>query len=341
MRTSTSAGPTPAMAKARGPGDRARRRGEVGHLGDPHVVGAGRRAEDVDRRLAQRPGARRAGHDERAGAVGHQAAVEEVQRAHLQRRGEHVVDRERVAVAGARVQRGPLARLHRDGGQLLRCRSEIVHVARSRPGRRGPWGGGARRGAPTRPWGWAPACRAGPRAGAGGRGRCAGWRRRRSPRRRTPPPRWRPPRARRGPRSSSRRSWWTRRRSGAARDTRRRPRRDSGWQTPSTSASVSPASASASSTMATSSSRPVRSSSPVGETSSATPTIAAAPRRLRSSRLTLATPRPNRPSPTQPSAAQAFLGSCAKGVTRSLLGSLGSPSTRSPMMLRWTWSVPP
>ena len=52
-------------------------------------------------------------------------------------------------------------------------------------------------------------------------------------------------------------------------------------------------------------------------------------------------PGPIRPSPTQPSAAQAFLGSCAKGVTRSLLGSLGSPSTRSPMMLRWTWSVPP
>ena len=38
---------------------------------------------------------------------------------------------------------------------------------------------------------------------------------------------------------------------------------------------------------------------------------------------------------------QAFLGSSENGVTRSLLGSLGSPSTRSPMMLRCTWSVPP
>src|SRR5271170_1677739 len=59
---------------------------------------------------------------------------------------------------------------------------------------------------------------------------------------------------------------------------------DSGWQTPSTSASESPASSSAPSTMATSSSRPVRSSSPVGDTSSVTPTMAAAPRRLPSSR---------------------------------------------------------
>src|SRR5580698_1814043 len=68
---------------------------------------------------------------------------------------------------------------------------------------------------------------------------------------------------------------------------------DAGWQTPSTSASVRPASSSASRTMATSSSRPVRSSSPVGDTSSATPTMAAAPRRLRSSRLIPKTPQPD------------------------------------------------
>ena len=37
----------------------------------------------------------------------------------------------------------------------------------------------------------------------------------------------------------------------------------------------------------------------------------------------------------------AFFGSSEKGVVLSLLGSLGRPSTRSPMMLRWTWSVPP
>ena len=39
--------------------------------------------------------------------------------------------------------------------------------------------------------------------------------------------------------------------------------------------------------------------------------------------------------------AQAFFGNSENGVTRSLLGSLGRPSTRSPMMLRWIWSVPP
>jgi methylated-DNA-[protein]-cysteine S-methyltransferase len=36
-----------------------------------------------------------------------------------------------------------------------------------------------------------------------------------------------------------------------------------------------------------------------------------------------------------------FLGRSAKRAVLSLLGSLGRPSTRSPMMLRWIWSVPP
>ena len=38
---------------------------------------------------------------------------------------------------------------------------------------------------------------------------------------------------------------------------------------------------------------------------------------------------------------QPFLGRSLNTVTRSALGSLGSPRTRSPMMLRCTWSVPP
>ena len=38
---------------------------------------------------------------------------------------------------------------------------------------------------------------------------------------------------------------------------------------------------------------------------------------------------------------QAFLGSSLNGTTRSWFGSLGRPRTRSPMMLRCTWSVPP
>ena len=36
-----------------------------------------------------------------------------------------------------------------------------------------------------------------------------------------------------------------------------------------------------------------------------------------------------------------FFGSSAKGVVRSLFGSLGRPSTRSPMTFLWIWSVPP
>src|SRR5579871_764832 len=59
---------------------------------------------------------------------------------------------------------------------------------------------------------------------------------------------------------------------------------DVAWHTPSTSSSVSPASASASRTTAASSAWPWRSSSPVGDTASATPTSAAAPRRERSTR---------------------------------------------------------
>ena len=36
-----------------------------------------------------------------------------------------------------------------------------------------------------------------------------------------------------------------------------------------------------------------------------------------------------------------ILGSALKGTTLFWLGSFGRPRTRSPMMFRWTWSVPP
>ena len=38
---------------------------------------------------------------------------------------------------------------------------------------------------------------------------------------------------------------------------------------------------------------------------------------------------------------QPFFSSCENGTSLSLPGSFGSPRTRSPMMLRWIWSVPP
>src|SRR6516162_8534692 len=101
---------------------------------------------------------------------------------------------------------------------------------------------------------------------------------------------------------------------------------DSGWQTPSTSSRVRPASSSASSTMATSRARPVRSSSPVGETSSATPTIAAAPRRVRSTRLIDSDP-PG-PDPTLSRGRLCVLGQLGEGrrpVVAGLLGQAQDP----------------
>src|SRR6185312_9079184 len=98
---------------------------------------------------------------------------------------------------------------------------------------------------------------------------------------------------------------------------------DSGWQTPSTPASVSPASSSASSTMATSRSRPKRSSSPVGETSSATPTMAAAPRRLRSTLLILDSPPAPAPSPSR--SGLGVLWQLREGRRAIVVGLLGEP----------------
>src|ERR1700744_1973152 len=105
---------------------------------------------------------------------------------------------------------------------------------------------------------------------------------------------------------------------------------ESGGQTPSTSASVRPASARASSTMATSSSRPARSSSPVGETSSATPTMAAAPRRRRSPVLTTrcslscahVTPPP---APADVVGGSGVLGQLREGGDAVVVGLLGQP----------------
>src|SRR5262249_10799710 len=102
--------------------------GDVGHLAD-HVVGAGRgRAEHVGRRLGQvaRPLRRR--HDDGAGPVGDEATVELVERRRLERRGQHLVDGGRIAVAGLWGPRRRVARADGDLGQLLRRGAELVHV---------------------------------------------------------------------------------------------------------------------------------------------------------------------------------------------------------------------
>ena len=91
-----------------------------------------RGAEHVDGRLRQVAGPVGAGHHEGAGTVGDQAAVELVQRRRLERRGQHVVDGERVAVAGRRVHGRPLAGAHGDLGELLRRGAVGGHVATGR-----------------------------------------------------------------------------------------------------------------------------------------------------------------------------------------------------------------
>ena len=88
----------------------------------------GRRTEHVHRWLAQALGPLGARHHERSCTVGHEAAVERVQRRHLVGRADHVVDGEGVAVSSLGVHRRPSPRLHRDRSELLRRRAVLVHV---------------------------------------------------------------------------------------------------------------------------------------------------------------------------------------------------------------------
>jgi hypothetical protein len=92
------------------------------------------RAEHVDGLLRQVAGALRRSQDDRAARVGHEAAVEEVERPRDHARRQDVVDGERVTHDGARVQLRPLAGRDGDLGELLAGRAELVHVARRREG---------------------------------------------------------------------------------------------------------------------------------------------------------------------------------------------------------------
>ena len=150
-------------------------------------------AEQVDALLRELLGLALRDHHEGAAGVGHDAAVEPVQRRRDHRRGEHVGDLDRVAEARVRVVRGVGPALHRDLRELLGRGAELVHVAASRRARRWtPSTGrtGSRTGPAPRCWcrsrrTGSPGCRSSPRP------------RRRRPRRRPCPPR---SRARRGPR---------------------------------------------------------------------------------------------------------------------------------------------
>ena len=105
--------------------------GQVRHLGDVPVRVALAGAEHADRALGGVACARSAVvTTTAAAAVGHQAAVELVQRLADHPRGEHVVDAERVARPRLRVELRPAPRRHGDLGQLLGGRAVLVHVPR-------------------------------------------------------------------------------------------------------------------------------------------------------------------------------------------------------------------
>ncbi len=108
-----------------GPGERRRagdterpRRGEVLHLADRRGLDALARAEHVHRAL-EVGGTLVGGEDEGPAAVGHQAALQQVERFGDHARLEHVVDRDRVPERGPRIHRRPLALDDGDHRQVL------------------------------------------------------------------------------------------------------------------------------------------------------------------------------------------------------------------------------
>jgi hypothetical protein len=98
-------------------------------------------AAQVDRRLAQVARTLRRGDDDRDAAVGHQAAIEEMQRLDHPARRVVVVERHRLAQLRARVHLRPRPLADRDRPQLVVGRPVQVHVPAQRhrvPGVRRP-----------------------------------------------------------------------------------------------------------------------------------------------------------------------------------------------------------
>ena len=110
--------------------------GEVQHLRDHRRLRRLAGAENMDRGLGEIRGPVRRGDHQGAAAVRDQAAFEQVERVGDHPGGEHVLDRERVAVGGARVLGGPAALGHGYVGQLLVGQPVLLHVAQHRDGER-------------------------------------------------------------------------------------------------------------------------------------------------------------------------------------------------------------
>jgi hypothetical protein len=142
----------PASANARA-GDASPRGREVLHLTHHRSLGALAAAEHEDR--AGREVSRALGRDQhqRAASVGHEAALEQVERPGDDPRREHVGNADRIAVHGARIPAGPLALHDRDHRELLVGQPEVLHVAerRDREDRRWPGGSVRRLGLADRP----------------------------------------------------------------------------------------------------------------------------------------------------------------------------------------------
>ncbi len=123
-----SSGVTPARSNASAPGADARRLREVLPFAHRGVGDRLAGAEDPHGCFGAIPGPLLAGEHEGAAAVGADATVELGQRVPHDARVHDVVDGDGVPVVGLRIEPRVVAGRHRDLGELLHGRAELVHV---------------------------------------------------------------------------------------------------------------------------------------------------------------------------------------------------------------------
>ena len=87
-------------------------------------------AQHIGGRLLERLGALGRGDNDCAAAIGDEAAVTHREGIAHHARGENALDGQRLLLPRRRVKQGPFARGHRDGGELLARRAELMHMPR-------------------------------------------------------------------------------------------------------------------------------------------------------------------------------------------------------------------
>src|SRR5882672_7196184 len=102
------------------------------HLADHRRFHALAGAEDIDRLGLEILGAVGRGQDQRAAAVGDEAALQDAERIGDHPRVQHILDRDRRLHGGARILRGPFTLHHRDHRDLLMGDAVGLHVAQHR-----------------------------------------------------------------------------------------------------------------------------------------------------------------------------------------------------------------